>query len=143
MAQYATTTDLAQFGLPAAALANISAAIQNDHLTKAGGVIDSYLRSHYALPLASPFPDEIIRCNAIIAAYDILQFRGYNPDEFDEGFRLRYLDCLEWLKLLAKGTVSLDIAADATDAREGRPRVQTGGADIVFGAGTAGNLRGW
>jgi len=143
MAQYATTTDLAQFGLPAAALANISTTIQNDHLTKAGGVIDSYLRSHHTLPLGSPYPDEIIRCNAIIAAYDILQFRGFNPDEFDEGFRLRYLDCLAWLKDIAKGLVSLAITADATAASEGRPRVETGGADIVYGSGTRGNARGW
>jgi len=144
MTQYATTADLAALGLPAAALAGVLAATQNEHLLKQGGKIDTYLRAHHTLPLSSPFPDSIIDCNAVMAAYTILQnFRGYSPDEFDSGFRERYDDCIEFLKDLAAGRASLGTDADATAAREGAPKVSTGGNDALYGTGTAGAPRGW
>jgi phage gp36-like protein len=127
VAQYATTSDLQGGGLPAAALAGVSSAQQDAALLRAGDLIDSYIRGRATLPLASPYPGEIVRCNVIIAAYDLMQFRGYNPDEFDAGFRARYEDCLAWLRDLSAGRVNLAAAADATPAeREGRPRIATG-----------------
>ena len=144
MAQYATSTDLATLGLPAAALVNIPAGTQNEFLTKASGLIDSYLRAQHKLPLAAPYPDEIIRVCVVLSAYDLIQYRGYNPDEYDANFRLRYEDAVRWLEQLAAGTVSLSELADATGSiHEGRPRVQTGGANVVQGPGKPGKARGW
>ena len=145
MAQYATTTDLAQLGLPAAALVNVSAAVQGAHLLAQGARIDTYLRSQHTLPITAPYPRELVECNAVMAAYAILQnTRGYNPEAVDDGFRLRYEDCLAWLKDLSTGAASLDQTADATPTiNEGRPRVQTGGSDVAWGTGTTGESRGW
>jgi len=144
MAQYATAADLAVLGLPAAALVNIPVATQDDHLEKASGLIDSYLRAQHTLPLAQPYPDEVVRACIVITAYDLIQFRGYNPDEYDANFRLRYEDTIRWCEQLAAGTVSLSQTADATGTvNEGRPRVATAGANVLNGTGTPDTLRGW
>ena len=144
MTQYATTTDLQQLGLPAEALTNVSAAIQNDHLLKAGGKIDSYLRSQYTLPLAVPYPDEIILCNVNIASYTLLKWRGFNADEMDENFRLLYLDCVNWLEMLNRGEVSLGIDADATPGTsEGGPKVSGQGYRYTSGTVEVNETRGW
>ena len=135
MSQYASTTNLAQLGLPAAALEGLTTTVQDEHLTKASGKIDSYLRGRYKLPLATPPPDEIVDACAVIAAYTLLVFRGFNPDAYDENFRMRYTDLVGdprvhnskgWLDKLSAGMVHLDIAADDTpEVSEGRPRAST------------------
>ncbi len=145
MAQYATTADLALVGLPPAALTNVSAAVQNAHLLKNGARMDTYLRAQHTLPISAPYPDELIECDAVMSAYTILQnFRGYAPADVDDGFRLRYEDCISWLEALSSGKASLDQTKDATpNTHEGRPRVQTGGANIAHGTGGTGASRGW
>lgn len=123
---YATTADFQSLGLPAAAVVNVPSSVQDEHLEAQASAIDAYLRGRYTLPLATPYPRAIVDCNCVMAAYAILQnYRGYNPDEFDAGFRQRYEDCMMFLRDLAKGLANLDVAADATPEREGRPRIAT------------------
>ena len=129
---YATQRDLQDFGLPPQALAGLSSRVLNAHLEAASGRINSYLRDQAVLPLKSPYPQEIIEANVILASYSLMIRRGYNPaSPSDENFRERYLDMggrgdgRGWLDLLAKGLVSLALAADSTPEREGRPRVNT------------------
>lgn len=145
MTRYATTTDLGKLGLPAASLVNVTTAVQESHLDATGARIDTYLRSRHTLPFASPYPAELIECNAVMAAYTLLvNYRGYDPSAVDDGFRLRYEDCLSWLKALGNGTASVSQTADATaDTSEGRPRVSTGGANRAHGTGDTGESRGW
>jgi len=145
MTQYGTRADLAQLGLQTASLANVPDAVQDAHLEAQGDRIDTYLRSHHTLPLAIPYPSEIVECNCVMAGYSILQnFRGYDPASVDDGFRLRYEDCMAWLKDLSSGAASLSQAADATpNVSEGRPRVQTGGSNRAWAAGDEGESRGW
>jgi phage gp36-like protein len=144
MSQYASTTDLTNIGLPAQALAGVSFTIQTEHLTKASARIDSYLRAHYTLPLASPYPDEIVDACAHLAAYTLLVRRGYDPGKFDATFRLNYEDAIAYLKDLSAGRAALAVSADTTPTtNEGAPMVLTGGNDTVGGEGTAGEGRGW
>lgn len=144
MSQYATTTELQNFGIPVAALTGITAAIQNSHLTLASGFIDSYLRGRYSLPLAVPYPDEIKRATCNIAAYTLLKRRGFNPDAYDSNFRDEYLSTLEWLDKLSEGKVNLDIAADATPTvQEGRPSIYSAGYPYTFGEVEDNEQRGW
>lgn len=145
MTQYATTTDLANLGLPAAALTNVSADVQNAHLLKTGARMDGYLRSEHTFPFTVPYPDELIECNCVMAAYTILtSARGYNPADVDDQFRLRYEDCLTWLRDIGAGRVALAATADATpNTNEGAPRVWTGGANRAHGTGDLGESRGW
>jgi phage gp36-like protein len=141
---YATTTDLASIGLPAQALASVSATVQGDHLDKASARIDSYLRAGYTLPLATPYPAEVVDACCHIAAYTLLVRRGYDPGKFDAVFRLNYEDAIAYCKDLAAGRAALATTADATpNAYEGAPQVQTGGYDVAGGEGTAGERRGW
>ena len=141
---YATTAELAQVGLPAAALANVTTAVQQKHLDTTAGRMDTYLRAQHSLPFGT-IPQELVECNAVMAGYTLLQnFRGYAPEDVDDGFRARYLDCIAWLKELASGAASLDQTIDASpDINEGRPRVQTGGANRAHGTGDTGEARGW
>lgn len=145
MAQYATTDDLANLGLPARALTHVTATVQNAHLLAQGDKIDNYLRAQHTLPLALPYPRCLVDCNSVMAAYTILQnHRGFSPADFDDGFRQRYEDCLEMLRDLSSGRASLSATADATpDTNEGRPRVWTGGANRAHGTGDTGASRGW
>lgn len=146
MAQYATATDLANLGLPAAALEGISPAIQDEHLRKASGRVDSYLRGRYSLPLAAPYPDEIIEATVILAAYSLLVFRGFNPDEYDSNFVRRYQDMVGntsvggsrgWLDRVASGRANLATSADATSGtQEGAPTFDTA-------EGSTADERGW
>lgn len=144
MAQYATRPELAAIGLPAQALAGIATATQDIHLVKASAKIDSYLRSRYSLPLGTPYPDEIVEACALLAAYSLLVYRGFNPASYDENFRLRHEDTLTFLRDLSAGRATLSVTADATASTlEGAPRVQTGGTEVLDGTGTVGELRGW
>lgn len=144
MSQYATTAELANFGIPAAALTGISAAIQNQHLTLASGRLDSYLRGRYSLPLAVPYPDEVKMAVCNIAAYTLLKRRGFNPDAYDSNFRDEYLSTLEWLDKLSEGKVSLDVHADATPGtQEGRPAIYSAGYRYTYGEVEGDENRGW
>ena len=145
MTQYATRANLAVTGLPSAALIRVNSFAQDETLAAQGAKMDTYLRAQYTLPFAQPFPAELVSCNAVMAAYAILQnHRGFAPADVDDGFRLRYEDCLAWLKDLSTGKAALDGAADATPTiNEGRPRVQTGGANRAHGTGDTGESRGW
>jgi phage gp36-like protein len=149
VAQYASTTDLHLTGLPASALADVAIESQTLFLSRAGDKIDTYLRAKHSLPIAgtlepNTYPGELVRCNVILAAYDLLQWRGYNPDEFDEGWRERYEDCISWLKMLARGEVALDAAVDATPTvHEGGAQAQGQGTPSIFAGVTIDAQRGW
>jgi len=130
---YATRRDLEDFGLPKQALSGLSARVLQRHLDAASGRVDSYLRGQYTLPLASPYPMEIVECTVILASYSLLLFRGFNPDEYDANYRERYIDMVGqgespgWLDRLSKGVVNLATTADATpNVNEGRPEFSTG-----------------
>ena len=139
MSQYATTTDLQNLGLPTAALTGVSSPIQDQHLVKASGVVDSYLRGRETLPLVAPFPDEVVDATVRLAAYTLLVRRGFNPDSYDENFRSLYEGTLRWLKDVSAGRANLASTADTdTTERAGRPRVQLGTPTT-----TPTNLRGW
>ena len=138
MAQYATIQDLRDLGLPPEALTNIDARALMKFLTNAGDLIDTYAIKKNALPLSgsllptNTFPGSIVRCNIIIAAYDLIVWRGFQPDAVDDQFQSRYDNCIEWLKELAKGAVSLLPTADATpNTSEGAPRVLNNAAGTI------------
>jgi len=147
MSQYATTTDLGDYGLPPDALTGVgmTPAVQNKILTKASGIIDSYLRGRYKLPLSVPYPDEIIEACVSVAAFKVLKRRGHNPSAFDQTFTDDYQAALEWLAKLSKGEVNLCSDADATPAvNEARPSVYSAGSPHINADDVLENgRRGW
>jgi len=129
---YATPADLAALGLPAAALsAPVTPSIQGSILLNNTSLIESYVRGRYKLPF-SAVPGELKAACAAISAYDVLVWRGFNPDEYDSNFKIKrdfYVgsDHMKgWLDRLAAGAVSIDAELDATpDQREGAPKIRS------------------
>ena len=116
---YATRDDLFRLGLPEGALRGVPPATIEDALEAASRLADSYLRARYALPLSS-WDEALTRAVAIIAAYDLMAVRGYDPARgADEVLRLRYEDAIRWLERVAAGAVSPEVQDSTPDVREG------------------------
>lgn len=148
--QYATPAELANTNLPAGALEGISDLSITQMLQNNSALIQSYARGRYKLPISghvpteldptNTFPPELVAACLAITAYDVLCFRGFNPDQYDDNFKKRrdfYLGNEErgtrgWLDKLAAGAVSIDATSDAT------PTVYEGAAVVAHGS-----RRGW
>ena len=96
-------------------------------LTKATSEIDSYARAQYTTPL-SPVPDIVQRYCIDIAIYTASADAGTTTVEK----RTRYEDALKWLKLLAAGTVTLDLDDDGEADNVGGGLPEISGPDRVF-----------
>lgn len=79
-------------------------------LTDATGLINSYLRRRYTVPL-SPVPQEVLRACCILARCDLAQGGGKTPSE---EMRKQCEGTLRWLRELADGTGGLDVAVADT-----------------------------
>ena len=121
---YAIRADLERLALPARALEGLSDtpeevdAVVTESLSGASGFIDDYLNSRYTLPLTA-WGEGLKRATCLVAAYDIMVVRGYNPQFFDENLRLRYEDILKWLANVAAGKLSPDIVDSSTPEQPG------------------------
>ena len=110
---YAQPSDLQNIGLPAAFFTgdlSPSLAQQQMFLDEAKSHIDSLIDvcSDITLPLAPPFDPMLIRCNVAISVWNMLAWRGYNPESpTDVSIRVRYEDCLKWLDKIATGRAKL------------------------------------
>ena len=106
MTAYATSTDLARFGVGALATAGMASGDLDAAMLAAAAVAESYLAVAYTLPLTS-WGDDLRRAVCMIAAWDILGGnRGFNPEQgSDTAVRLRYEDAIRWLERVASGAV--------------------------------------
>lgn len=140
----ATLGDLYALGLPEASLAHVPPADQLAALDSASGTVDTYLRARHTLPLVAPYPREIIRAEAVLAAWDLITTRGHSPIGFDESLERRAEAVMDWLKDLAAGRAHLDPGADSTPTvQEGRPRVESQGTPYTGGPVRRNATRGW
>lgn len=147
---YAARDDFELLGLPAKALRGVENEQLDLWLSAAAAKMNTYIRKGYSLPItgvltpSNTHPAELIRCNCIIAAWDGLRVRGHHPDQFDQAFEREYERCIEWLRELAAGTVTLDGAVDATPAvREGAPAVFSAGTPRTNAETESNTQRGW
>lgn len=132
---YATRTDLTRFGVAAAALAGLTEATQDAALAAASALADGYIPRRFTPPLTA-WGDDLKRAVAMIAAYDLLSGRGFDPrgGGTDENIRLRYEDAMAWLRDVSRGFIDPRGVVDAT------PDVD----DFGSGAGVASApRRGW
>lgn len=114
MSQYATTTDLARFGAPAAALAAFDGTAQTAALVAASSVADGYLAQRFALPLTA-WGDDLRKHVCWIAAYDLISGRGFREDALGaDTLDARYDRALSWLKSVSSGSVEPQGVTDAT-----------------------------
>lgn len=123
---YATPDDLRTLGLPPDALEELDNPAIQAQLTADAGVMDVYLSSQHTLPLAAPYPEALKRINVCLATYHILCRRGYNPEGPDRLYQDNYRDCMEMLKAISSGELSVPgIVDDTPDVNESAPLVTT------------------
>lgn len=143
--QYAQPSDLANLGLVGAALANVTGTTQTAALVAASAVVDSYLESAYDLPLAN-YGSDLVRVTSVIAAYDIMTSRGYNPMAgADQNIRQRYLDAIAWLQQVKDGAQTPAYIIDASGNSGPVPDDGDDSVDTVAGGFglTSSPVRGW
>lgn len=89
-------------------------------LADADGIIDTYLRKRYAVPL-SPVPQPIIRAACILARYDLSVGGDREPADQVKSDRK---DIVAWLTQLSNGAATLEGAAriEPTSAAQHRDR---------------------
>ncbi len=127
---YASSTDLTALGVNPDAIVAVNPTAVTEALTAASRLIDSALRPQFTLPLTQAGLD-VSRACAIIAAYDLLVTRGFNPAAgADQVFVDRYLgivgdppftDKNGWLAAVSKGSLIPDVTDSSPAAAEGRP----------------------
>lgn len=106
MSSYATLANLYAYGIPAAALGDVSVTDQQAQLDAASTLADGFLRNKFTLPIITPSAD-LVMAVAQIAAWNLLRRRGFNPDDpGGQATRLGYQDAMAWLKRVADGTTT-------------------------------------
>jgi len=131
---YATTADLALYGLNAIALEGVPTATQTAALDAASSLLDGYFAAQAKLPLDA-WSIDVKQRTCEIAAYTILVGRGYNPEAGgDPSIRQRYDDAILWATHVAAGNVTPQWTDSSPSAQAG-----IGAAPEVY----SGSSRGW
>lgn len=139
---YASSTDLTTYGLPATALGTLSVATIGAALDAASKTVDSYLRGRYALPLVA-WGTEITEATAIIAAYSLMNVRGYNPaSAADANLFDRYNSKILWLRDVQRQAAHPDVTPAASQSpSHDQPYVIS--SSVIDAAGRTATNRGW
>lgn len=113
MSSYANVFDLRLMGLPRAFFSGDLApdeAQQQTILDAASAYIDTLIQSNpnIALPLSPPYDPSLVKATVVIAVWDMLSVRGYDPENpTDRSIRVRYEDTVKWLDKIANGRAML------------------------------------
>jgi phage gp36-like protein len=78
--------------------------------------VNGYLMARYPLQLSQPGP-EVKQAVANHACYHLASRVGYQNGAENSDIRQRYEDSLQWLRDVARGTVTLDSAASTARPR--------------------------
>lgn len=92
------------------------------------GIVKSYLRKQYKIPLPEPEPEEIVFAVVSWVVYQLVFLkRGVNvTDEVAQEVKANYEFARKWIEDLADGKAELDFNADASPAvDEGGPALGT------------------
>jgi phage gp36-like protein len=79
-------------------------------LNDAKGMIDSKIAvsSAITLPLSEPYDPNLVKANAVLAIWDLMSVRGFNPDSStDKAVRMRYDDAMKWLTAISENRAKL------------------------------------
>lgn len=138
---YATLADLLTCGLPAAAIASIDDPTRQAALDDRSAYADTYLGDKETLPLLAPYDRTLVRYVCFLAAWDLICFRGFNPDNPGDAIvRQRYEDADKWLVRVANGQARLAIVRPGTAPQSLQPDVGSNcprGIGDMFGNNSA------
>jgi phage gp36-like protein len=143
-AGYASIADLTTFGAPATAFASLTTDQKQGALDAASDLCDSFIRARYPLPLLT-WDSTIRQSVAIIAAYQLLVIRGYNPaGGADPNFEIRYKVAMRNLELIQKQQLHPNVTSVPTPSSLAaeQPGVNTSSVVNVW-SGATGTTRGW
>lgn len=103
----ATLTDLGNLGVASARIATVADDKKQANLDAASDLIDGYLSRQQPFPLIPPYPRDVIKAECIIAAVEILDNIGWNPQAPAELTLQKKYDWLfsTWLPGVAKGDI--------------------------------------
>lgn len=97
MTAYAVLANLYALGMPLVAMGSVSTATQQSILDARNDFADDKLRARYKLPLLTPYPASLIQNICMLAAWDIILVRGYNPQAgADVNYATRGEMALKW-----------------------------------------------
>jgi phage gp36-like protein len=138
---YATTVDLGRLGMLGSALSAMDPNAQTEALQYASAVCDSYLQSHFVLPITQ-WGYDLVGIVCAVAAWTLLAARGYSPmSQADQNIRKRYEDALKWLDEVSKGVqspINLVDSSTAATTTEGADVTRVDGFSVVTTS-----VRGW
>ena len=104
---YATITDLPRFGLPSPALTGVPSTTQEEAISAASSLADSYLRSRYDLPLTA-YGDDLTQCICALAAETLLTSRGLDPSRANGDVIITRADnARSWLRDVSAGRAAV------------------------------------
>lgn len=100
-----TDAELLAMGIASNALGAIPSAERDAARGIASSFALSYLQKRFVLPLLS-WSDDVKRATAHVCSYDLLTFRGFNPNlGADDSLEKRYANAVQWLRDVARGIV--------------------------------------
>jgi phage gp36-like protein len=119
MTRYATTADLARLGISSAALQGVATATQEAALDACSAVADGYLRARgYVLPLTT-WSNDLTRAVAVLAAFDLLVTRGYDPSAGTDDVLLKRVEmATSWLRDVAASRITPALTDSTTSVEE-------------------------
>ena len=126
--QYAQLTDIGNYLPPRGNSGIITPAAQTYALISASAFVNGYLVDQFVLPLVPPYPQDLIRCVCIIATWDLLSLRGFDPTAGpDPVFEARYRHQVAWLEAVQAGRVTPNAIQDSAGGtvRKGGARITT------------------
>lgn len=125
------TTDITSAQLPVKALASVAKTVIAKAMISASGDAEDSMASSYTLPIAA-WSDSVSQRCAQVASFQIMSFRGFQPNGTDELIVKANDDAQSWLKRVAAGSLRPPGIVDSA------PTVYEGGA-VVFTS----PARGW
>jgi phage gp36-like protein len=139
---YGTLADLTNVGLPATALTNVPSGTQQASLDAMSSRMDDYFGGRYSMPLLS-WPFSLNYCCAVMAAYDLMVVRGYNPSAgADVNFRDRYEDQIRWLEQVQRQCAHPAVVQSPSSTNYAAPQVISSSVVSVV-SGCRRPTRGW
>lgn len=137
MSAYCTVPEVSSLGIKRDAYADKEPTEVEAEIGSTSDLIDSYLGSRYTLPLIV-FPEVIRQCCAKLSACNLIDSLGRDPDAdpLVDTIRKQWLD---WLKMVAAGTVTPPGVVDSTP---GATAGSTPGARVLSGESRGYSVRG-
>ena len=124
-----TDAELLAYGLPDDALSIVAVAVRDAARAAASATILGYFKKRFTLPIIS-CGEDTKRVVAHEAAYDLMTYRGFNPDAESGALIVkRHDDAILWARDVAKGIVEpVDLVDSTPDVDEAAPLVSSDAA---------------